>query len=264
MGCATPDMENLLEWLEQLYSVLFLGANIASLGIPLVFLVIGSIVVILSFLITVTVAIVLFILKALPVYKLAKKLGRKNAWLAWVPIFGEFFRLYVLCDAAGDKPFSLFGGKWVIKSRNTSFLICLAIAILGPTLIVSVISLLSLVPLLNYLFYGIGSLLHWVPVVFCAFFEYVYLKDALDLFKEDQSSNRIAAIVIIVLDTLLTGELAKTVWLYTLMKRSPLPTPEEFCQTKQYTDGACYTQEQYTDNEYYAQEQNTNNWDSPQ
>ena len=55
--------------------------------------------------------VAMYILQAIPLYKLAKKTGRKNAWFAWMPILSTYFQLYLLCDIAGDKPFKLFGDK---------------------------------------------------------------------------------------------------------------------------------------------------------
>lgn len=212
------DLDSLIEQLGDIYDVLFLGANIASLsisGIMLLLTVIGSI-------LTALLSVGIYVFSALPVYRLSKKLGKGKAWLAWIPFFGRTFRTYVICDAAGDKPVSFFGGKIHFKSRGTSFLVYVAIAYVGSAIIATVLGILSFIPIINYISSTFGSLLLLVPAVICSFFEYVYLKDLLDLFKEDQKSNKTAAIAITIVDALVTGDIIRTVWLYSLWKRKPL------------------------------------------
>ena len=221
------DLDALIEQLEDIYEVLFLGSNIASLSISGIMMLVGLIGVLLGAILSVAI----YVLEALPIYRVAKKLGRSKAWLAWIPFFGSVFRLYVLCDAAGDKPVSFFG-KVCFKSRTTSFLVYLAIVYFGTALLTVAISILSIIPIIGYLISMLGSILYLIPVVACAFFEYAYLKDVLDLFKADKKSNNTAAIVITVLDSLVTGGIARLIWLYTLWGKTPLPEEEKvpFCQ----------------------------------
>ena len=47
-------------------------------------------------------SIVAYFIEAFALYKLARKLGRKYAWLAWIPLCGVYFRVYVLADLAGQ------------------------------------------------------------------------------------------------------------------------------------------------------------------
>ena len=116
------------------------------------------------------VSIIIWVLEAIPVYKLAIKMNRKNAWLAWVPIFGSKFRLWVLSDIAGDKPFTVFNGKFTVKSRSNSFWIYIAINYLGGAVVSAVVGVFSaIIPL----FGSLSAVLMLVPAVPCALMEYV-------------------------------------------------------------------------------------------
>ena len=75
----------------------------------------------------------------------------------------------------------------------------------------------------------VGSLsfiLGLVPAAACAVIEYVYLRDLLDIYKEDKKANNTAAIVVSVIDFVLVGDLIRTCYLYTLIKKQPLPVNE--------------------------------------
>jgi len=185
----------------------------------LIFAVIGAII---GFLISV----LFYVFHALPVFVLSRKAGRKLAWLAWVPFFPAYFRAFVLCDLAGEKEFSLFGGKIRVKKRNMSFLAYVGIGFFGSALITSLTLILSLIPGLGYLLSLVGSLLSWIPAICVAFMDYVYLRDALDLFKPDKTANNTASIVVTIIDALATFGFARTVWLYTAVKKDLLP-PEQ-------------------------------------
>ncbi len=222
MSDVSSFLEELVEMLSNIENVLFLGSSIASLGISGAMLLITIIGAIVSFLISVA----LYIFRSIPVYKLAKKAGRKKAWLAWIPIFHSYFRTYVLADTAGEKPVSFFNGKITIKSRGMSFLAYLGILIFGNGLITATIGILNIIPLIGQIIGTFAALLYLVPSVATAFLEYAYLKDTLDLFKENKKSNNTAAIVIVVLDNLATLGFAQTIYLYTLLSRKLLPKEE--------------------------------------
>lgn len=223
MSDVSSFLEELAELLSNIENVLFLGSSIASLSISGVMLLITIIGAIISFLVSVA----LYIFRSIPVYKLAKKAGRKKAWLAWIPLFHSCFRTYVLADIAGEKPVSFFNGKITIKSRGMSFLAYLGILIFGNGLITTAIGILNMIPVFGQIAGSFTTLLYLVPSVATAFLEYAYLKDALDLFKENKKSNNTAAIVIVVLDNLVTLGFAQTIYLYTLRSCTLLPAKEE-------------------------------------
>ncbi len=191
-------------------------ASVGIVGIMAVFAVIAAVV---SFI----VGVVIWILEAIPVYTLSKKMGRKNAWLAWIPFFGDEFRLWVLSDMAGDKPFTIYKEKYTIKNRNTSFWIYIAIKFLGGAVISAVVTAVSaIIPVIG----TFSFVLMLVPKFACGVMEYVYLRDVLNIFKENKKSNQTASFVVTLLDNIATLGFARIVYLYTLLKREPLPIKE--------------------------------------
>lgn len=169
--------------------------------------------------------VVIYLLEAIPLYKLAKKNGRKLAWLAWIPVVGAYCRLYVLADIAGEKPFSMLNDKIRIAKRPMSFLVFLGVDLFGGLLINIALSIISIIPVIGWIIGLFGSLLHLVPAVFLAIMEYRYLYDAVNVFKGDRESNRKTSIIVTVLDALVTQGLARTIYLYTLLKYDPIPEP---------------------------------------
>lgn len=169
-------------------------------------------------------SIVAYFIEAFALYKLARKLGRKYAWLAWIPLCGVYFRVYVLADLADEKPVKLLPGKLVIDKRLTSFWIYLGISLLGAYVISTVTSFLGFIPIVGM---ALSIILTALPVVVCAYFHYVYLKDALDIFSEDKESNTAIAVMITLLDSLGTQGLARAIYLLMLTRRDPLPASDE-------------------------------------
>lgn len=203
------DIESILGSLGAIFSF-------ASMGV-------SAIVSLLVVIFTAVVFVLFFVLRAIPVYSLAKKTGSKFAWLAWVPVFSSYCRLFVLCDIAGNKPFDFWNGKLKIKNRKMSFLAHLCISVLGGTIISAIVGVANLfLPIVG----SLSTILALVPTVACAIIDYVYLRDIIDIFKENKESNNTTAIIITVIDTLLVGDFIRTIYLYTLLKRQPLPEPE--------------------------------------
>lgn len=159
---------------------------------------------------------------ALPLFALAKKTGRKLGWIAWIPVLGDYCRMFTLSDIPGDKEFVLFG-KLKIKSRILSFVIWAGIALFGSMVWDVVLSLLGGL----FSFTGVGPMislaLSLVPDVALGFMEYVFLRDVLDMFKPDKKSNNTWAIVATVVDAILPWRFVTTVCLFMLMKCDPLP-----------------------------------------
>ena len=204
-GNSLGDIADILGSVESL-------ASLASAGIGLIIFIICAVVIF-------ALILALYILHSVPVYKMAKKLNMNYAWLAWVPIFHDCFRLYVLSEMAGDKVFDPGFGNFKVANRRTSFLIYVIIKWLGAAIVGTVVTLISLIlPILGY-FSGILSLL---PAAACAVFEYVYLRDALNLFKEDEKANHNTALIISIIEAVTGLNLIKTIYLYTVMKNEPL------------------------------------------
>ena len=169
-----------------------------------------------------------WILLAVPLFKLAQKTGKKNAWLAWIPVFGDYFRTFVLADLPGNKEIVLFG-KLKIQNRMTAFWIWVGICLFGTLVWDTVMGLISV-------FFPVGAVatiaLSYVPDVAIGFLEYAFLRDVLDMFKADKKSNNTWAIVITVLDVILPWRFARTVCLYGLMNKEPLQKNVRYINAK--------------------------------
>ncbi len=205
---------------EEIFEIITEGAgsinallNLGITGVAILIAIISAIVAFVTW-------VVVYIVGGIPVYTIAKKTNTEGAILAWMPIFTSYFREYLLAKMPGNKPFKIFDKK--IESRSNAFWIYLGIRLAGPTLITIAISIASVIPIAGVFISAFGSMLYLIPPVATAFIEYVFLKDVLDMFKEDEKSNNTTAIVIAVLDALVTGGLAQSIYLYSLIKKEPL------------------------------------------
>ncbi len=167
-------------------------------------------------------AFAMWILEAIPVYKLAKKTGRPMPWLAWIPVFGSYFRMYVIADIPGKKEVNVFN-KWRVESRSNMFWIYAGIKFLGSFIISIIVSVCSfIIPVIG----SLSAVLYLLPMAATGIIEYIFFKELLDVFKSDQQANSVASIVVTILDKLVTGGLARTVYLYTLLKLEPIENTE--------------------------------------
>ncbi len=195
-------------------------SSIASLGFIGFLFVVGIIIALVSL----VVSIIIWVVEAIPIYSLAKKMGRKYALLAWVPFFGSYFRLWVISDIAANKPFTVYKEKYTIKNRNNSFLIYLAISVFGTAIMSSIVATATaIIPVIG----SFSAVLMLVPKLTCATFEYVYLRDLLNIFKEDENSNQKTAFIVTLLDSFLTIGFARIVYLFTIMKAEPIYKKDE-------------------------------------
>ncbi len=211
-------------------TLLSLIGMIISLG-QLVISVVGWGVAIISAVMSVVLGIVLFIVKAIPVFALAKKNGRKLAWLAWIPFFTDYLQTFVLMDTPGNAPFKLFKGKLNIERRWIAFCIWLGICLLGGSVVsvlnTAISSVLVAIPVLGpAIAVLVRFVLGYVVVAAAGIMEFGFLRDVLNVYNADKKTNQTVAIVIVVLDALVTGGWAKTVWLYLQLKKKPLPVTE--------------------------------------
>ena len=183
--------------------------------------------------------VALHILQSVPVYALAKKTGRKNAWIAWLPLpfllLEELPRMFVVADIPGDKEVKLIG-KFKLSSRAVSFWIWVGIYFFGNILWDFVMYILTSILTMT----GVGALLTpvtflltFVPNVALAWLEYAFVRDVLNVFKEDKKSNNTVAIIVAVVDAIIPSRFARTVCLYSIMKKEPLKG--EYVHSVNYT-----------------------------
>ena len=176
--------EEILEGVNGIYEVV---SSIVALvevvlsGISLLLFILSAVVAAIVWLIT-------YIVFTIPVYKLARKAGRKSTWMAWVPFLNAYFRTFVLADIAGDKELAFFKGKFKIKNRALSFWVYIGILWFGSALIAAIIAILNFIPVVGTVGGAFASLLYLLPVVATGFMKYAYLRDVLDMFKENKKS----------------------------------------------------------------------------
>lgn len=219
----TAQLQEFGNVLNNIYNIFNAGYGIASLTVNGVILLIGVITAVITFI----VKLVLFILGAIPVYRLSQKAGRKNAWLAWIPLFSKYIHTYLINDIPGDKPFEvkIFNKKFVFQNRFLFFWIYMGIGVFGNGLITAVIGVLSVVPVVGQVVGATTSLLYLIPAFATGVIEYVYLQDVLNMFKEDRATNRKVAIVVTILDKVCTLGFARAVILYTIIKNDIIKEP---------------------------------------
>ena len=139
-----------------------------------------------------------YLLTAVPVFKLAQKQGHDRPWLAFIP----FASTWLFAELGGKKPLFLLGDNVVIKDRFVSAIICM---------------------IAWYVFAPIAQLM-----------TYAYLRDILYLYDEDHRKARNTAMILSLLDVFLTGGIARGVYLIMLLKKTPVaaavdnpPIPEK-------------------------------------
>lgn len=221
--------------MEEFLDSFFNGGGAAITGVVLTILMV-------SLAIGLVVSALVYIFSAFPLYKLAQKLNRPYAWLAWIPICSRYFRTYVLADLADNKELVIIPEKIVIKDRKMSFWIYVGISVLGGMLVGLVASVLSLIPVIGPILCIPVALL---PAICLAFMDYAYLRDTLDLFKEDKQSNKTTSIVVTVLDYFISAGIAKIIVLFTLLKRDPIPQNVVNCNAAPVYETPSYAQPTY-------------------
>jgi len=222
------EMSGLPESLEELYELLYYGLGIAELGISGALLIYGIVAAVVAAIFSFVVSLLLFILGAIPLYKIAKKLQRPSAWLvwlSWLPVIGGYCGTYVLADIPGDQPLRLTAAK-SIENRKLSFWIRVGIAVFGSAIVTAFIGILNLIPVLGQVAGALSTVLYLAPTVAVAWIEYAYVRDVLDIFNPDRKKNNTAAIVVAVLDAVATMGFARAFYLYTVMNKDPLPAEE--------------------------------------
>ena len=168
--------------------------------------------------------------EAIPVFMIAKKLGRPKPWLAWlflIPVAGPFLLQYAIMDLAGDKPFAL-GDKIKFAKRSTSWLIWVGVTLGGTLLAVVLALVLGLIPFVGPFL----AVLVWMPIMLiivavAVVVNFVHLRDVLELYYEEKQTCMILSLAICIGDVVCTGGLAEIVLLWLIAFREPLAASEE-------------------------------------
>ncbi len=228
-----------------------------------------------------------YLIESFAFYSISKKIGRKYSFLAFIPIYSTYFRMFVFSDIAGQKPFVLTD-KIKTNSRLKSFIIYLLTGVIGGTIISLASGILSstgsLISSLTSIMSGssidsalgmilggttgmlfsvigmlITGILSLVLNIVLKSIEYVYLKDVFDIYFDNEKDNKKKALIITLLDFFVTMGFARAIYLLVLNKKHEPNIA--LCEAAQNTESQpIYTQEQdnqqenteYTD--YYTNE----------
>lgn len=123
-----------------------------------------------------------YVLRSIALYKMAKKLGHPNPWLAWIP-YASTYLMFVL----PEKPFTVLAINTKLKERSTAFFIWLAIT-LGSGVIESVVLMIPFIGTLA------ASVLPLLEAVILIFLLYPMYYDLFSLFVEDSQATVFAVI----------------------------------------------------------------------
>lgn len=176
------------------------------------------------------IAIGIYVLNAVAISKFSKKLGHNtNTGLAWIPFLQGIFVIYLLSKASGRNDFRIdpkIDEKFKIQDRNTSFLYYVLVYFLGTAVATTVSSIvgfiLGLIPFVGVILSPlVGFVIGLIPAAAMGIFKFVYLRDCLDLLKEDKNTNKTTAIIITIADHFIG--LVLPIYLLTLLKCDPLP-----------------------------------------
>lgn len=216
--------EEVAEALEDIAEIFYYGNGIAELSFAAIFLI-----VMLGVLLFVgLLLLVQYILTAIPVYKLAKKLNIPNAGIAWIPFVSTYCHTYLLCSMSKEKDLILINNneKYKIKDRKQSFLYYVLIGVCGNIVISLFITVASFVPIVGTFVSVFGYFLYYIPAIALAVMNYAYLRDVINIFKPDRNANSTTAIIITVLDSFITIGFARAFYIFKLTKLEPISEPE--------------------------------------
>lgn len=206
----------------------FLGFIISGVGLVLLFI---------ASVLTLIVIVVFYFFRAIPTYKFAKKHGLGCALLAFVPVFGEYCRMFILWKCGGREEFTVFNKKLNIKQGLYVFFGFTLIDLFGFFIIGFIVGFLNILPGLGQLLSLVSNLLYIVPAAVTGIVKFVYLRDLLGIYKPDEKANITCAIVLSVLDSICFG-LVIPGYLFTLLKKEPLTkrAGEEFIYVDQSSE----------------------------
>lgn len=130
--------------------------------------------------------IVLYILGAVGLYRMARKLGHGSPWLAWIPIAN----LYLMFTLPG-KPFRVLALNKIIEKRENAFWIFLAVA-MAKHMIQWILAFPG-----GRMFLLFEDAVSIVWLVFLLFFLYPLYKDLFSLFEAEQKATVFAVLSLI-------------------------------------------------------------------
>ena len=225
----TGDVESTTENVESIFGFIdsiaesgaTRSASNASAMISVVFLVMIGL-----YIANIVMDVIVYLFRSVGMFKLSKKAGRKDGWLAFIPIAWH----YVLCDIS-DQPFTFFGKK-VGKKRVTAFWIWLVLKyfggwvvdLLGRILVV----VLTTIPYVGTVIGGIlMAVVPFIPNLFCAIFRGKFLYDASEVFRPAYRSNKTISALCIIVEELLSSDFITLLFIWNMLRYTPVVKEDE-------------------------------------
>jgi phage-related protein len=160
---------------------------------------------------------------AIPLFIIGRKVKCKFAWLAWVPVGQSLFAIFVMWKISGKEEFEFWNGKIRIRQGIFAVLGYVIISTLGSAIVTFIVAILNVIPGFGQIASLLATLLYYVPAILTAIMEYVYLRDVIRVFKADDKKCRNHAIIVVILDNLLTFGWARCFYLLSMARMKPLP-----------------------------------------
>lgn len=156
-----------------------------------------------------------YVLQAVPLYKMAKKLGHQYPWMAWIP-FANTYLMFTLPDKqlrilAFNKDIDRVTGFWIWLALN-----------LGGTVIQGIV---SVIPVIGTL---IATLLPFAILVANIFITYAMYKDLYEMFVDESQATPFAIVSMIVPITVV-------VFLWIASSKNPKPVVQVEENNGKYT-----------------------------
>ena len=150
------------------------------------------------------VSILIYVLRSIALYKMAKKAGYPSPWLAWIP-YANTYLMFVL----PEKPLTVLAINTKLQSRTTGSIIWLVIT-LGSGLIEGIV---MMVPFIGTMIAGLLPLLETVALIFLL---YPMYKDLFSMFVEESQAKVFAIVSMLI---------PMTLFIFLLVASSKEPRP---------------------------------------
>ena len=160
-------------------------------------------------------SIAVYVLQAVPLYKMAKKLGNQYPWMAWIP-FANTYLMFTLPDKqlrilAFNKDIDRVTGFWIWLALN-----------LGGTVIQGIV---SVIPVIGTL---IATLLPFAILVANIFITYAMYKDLYEMFVDESQATPFAIVSMI-------APITVVVFLWIASSKNPKPVVQVEENNGKYT-----------------------------
>lgn len=174
---------------------------------------------------TLVLSVGMLVLMGYPLYRMAKRAGISNPWLAFLP-FGNYWIMMLLTK----RPFDMFGGAIVVERRKAAGLVTLILA--APFIINLVGGIFTAIPIIGMI---VGVLI-WLLMMAYTVVMYILLYFINEGIIETYTPNDPNKLVWLILSLIIP--IVFTVWQYIHMNDEPDYTYEEYYRKAANRNGA--------------------------